>query len=76
MDALSPDQQPVGIDNCEGVMNAVLEPFSKVVDGTEMCMNVYDIRLMDTAPACGMNWPPDLKQVTPWLRVRFSRHEL
>ena len=72
MDALAPDAQPVGINGCDTVMSSILEPFDKVVHGTDMCMNVYDIRLMDTAPSCGMNWPPDLKQVTPWLRVRLS----
>ena len=42
------------------------------IDGKEMCMNIYDIRLSDTAPACGMNWPPDLAEVTPYLGVRSS----
>jgi len=40
------------------------------IDGKEMCMNIYDIRLSDTYPACGMNWPPDLAEVTPYLGVR------
>ena len=40
------------------------------IDGKEMCMNMYDIRLSDTAPACGMNWPPDLAEITPYLGVR------
>jgi carboxypeptidase D len=42
-----------------------------------MCLNVYDIRLSDTFPACGMNWPPDLAYVTPYLRrddVRVALH--
>lgn len=34
-----------------------------------MCMNVYDVRLMDDWPACGMNWPPDLTEVYDFLRV-------
>lgn len=34
-----------------------------------MCLNAYDIRLMDEYPACGMNWPIDLKDITPYLRV-------
>lgn len=40
------------------------------IDGKEMCMNIYDIRLSDTSPACGMNWPPDLAEVVPYLGVR------
>jgi carboxypeptidase D len=37
------------------------------VNGKEICLNVYDIRLVDDFPACGMNWPPDLTYVTPYL---------
>lgn len=33
-------------------------------------MNIYDVRLVDDYPACGMNWPPDLADVYPYLRVR------
>lgn len=29
---------------------------------------MYDVRLTDTNPSCGMNWPPDLDYVTPYLR--------
>lgn len=72
IDALPADSEPVGIHGCDDVMSAILEPFDRVDNGQDMCMNVYDIRLMDTAPACGMNWPPDLKHITPWLRVRSS----
>lgn len=32
-------------------------------------MNVYDVRLVDDYPACGMNWPPDLSDVYTFLRV-------
>jgi hypothetical protein len=42
---------------------------------TEGCINMYDIRLRDRYPSCGMNWPPDLKDVTPYLRVS-SRGDL
>lgn len=34
-----------------------------------MCMNVYDVRLFDESPACGMNWPFDLPDVTKYLGV-------
>jgi carboxypeptidase D len=29
---------------------------------------MYDVRLWDSYPSCGMNWPPDLVNVTPYLR--------
>lgn len=32
-----------------------------------MCLNMYDVRLVDTFPACGMTWPPDLAFMTPYL---------
>ncbi|KAI9739446.1 MAG: Cell death protease [Claussenomyces sp. TS43310] len=37
-------------------------------DGTMQCYNMYDVRLKDSYPSCGMNWPPDLVNVTPYLR--------
>lgn len=67
----SDHNEPPSTPVCEEVMGAVLKSFIKEVDGTKMCMNVYDIRLTDTYPSCGMSWPPDLAQVTPWLRVSF-----
>ena len=47
------------------------------VNGKTMCLNVYDIRLSDTWPSCGMNWPPSLAFITPYLRrddVRTALH--
>jgi carboxypeptidase D len=32
-------------------------------------MNIYDVRLTDEEPACGMNWPPDLSDVYSFLKV-------
>lgn len=37
-------------------------------DKNSACINMYDVRLKDAWPSCGMNWPPDLKHVTPYLR--------
>jgi carboxypeptidase D len=33
------------------------------------CLNIYDVRLKDEVPACGMNWPLDLKNITSYLQV-------
>ena len=61
----------VDIQECEAILQDILrETQSKGSDGQEMCYNMYDVRLMDTYPSCGMNWPPDLKDVTPYLRRR------
>lgn len=38
-----------------------------------MCVNIYDVRLDDVSPACGMNWPPEIHNITNYLGVcRFS----
>jgi carboxypeptidase D len=37
-------------------------------NGKNMCYNMYDVRLKDEYPSCGMAWPPDLTSVTPYLR--------
>jgi carboxypeptidase D len=46
----------------------MLQLTSTRVDGKQQCYNMYDVRLRDTYPSCGMNWPPDLVSVTPYLR--------
>jgi len=33
---------------------------------------MYDIRLDDTFPACGSNWPYELANITTYLQVRFQ----
>lgn len=61
--------KPGGLDHisvsvCENVLNVFLDITRK----GDYCYNMYDIRLQDTWSACGMNWPPDLQTVTPYLR--------
>ena len=46
------------------------------LNGKKMCMNIYDVRLQDEYPACGMNWPPDLTEVYAFLRVCHAVHHL
>ncbi|KAI1081055.1 Alpha/Beta hydrolase protein [Whalleya microplaca] len=54
---------------CEHVLQEILRlTQSKNSDGETECYNMYDVRLKDVYPSCGMNWPPDLKYVTPYLR--------
>ena len=54
---------------CEAILQNILkETQTKGSNGETMCINMYDVRLTDTSPSCGMNWPPDLKDVTPYLR--------
>jgi carboxypeptidase D len=70
MNQLSKDyagQDPINTNLCERVLGAVLDSRSRTVNGTDLCTNIYDVRLEDTLPACGMNWPPDLAGVTKYL---------
>jgi len=57
--------------SCEAVLQEMLRLTAKPGPGDKMqCYNMYDVRLQDEFPACGMNWPPDLTSVTPYLRRR------
>lgn len=56
----------VDVTNCEAILQDVLRVTQN--QAKEPCINMYDVRLRDTYPSCGMNWPPDLEQVTPYLR--------
>ncbi|QIW98203.1 hypothetical protein AMS68_003721 [Peltaster fructicola] len=52
----------------EGVCENVLQQLLHLTAEGGDCYNMYDVRLKDTVGSCGMNWPPDLKQLTPYLR--------
>ncbi|KYK60392.1 Peptidase S10, serine carboxypeptidase [Drechmeria coniospora] len=52
---------------CEDIMSSMLK-LLKTGSGNEECYNMYDVRLRDSYPSCGMNWPPDLANMTPYLR--------
>ncbi|KKY25724.1 putative pheromone processing carboxypeptidase kex1 [Phaeomoniella chlamydospora] len=54
----------VDILECEEVLQSILSLTQK----DHKCYNMYDVRLKDSYPSCGMNWPPDLTTVTPYLR--------
>ena len=54
----------VDLGACEAVLSSILD----VSKTNGMCYNMYDIKLRDNWPSCGMAWPPDLQTVTPYLR--------
>ena len=61
--------KPGGLDKvdtpaCEQILQDILRLSKK----DNQCANMYDVRLQDSYPSCGMNWPPDLTNVTPYLR--------
>jgi len=55
----------VDVPSCENILQQILQ-VSNQEHGK--CVNMYDVRLDDTYPSCGMNWPPDLTAVKPYLR--------
>lgn len=61
------DPGHVDYPECEGILSSILS-MTKNGNGNDACWNMYDVRLRDTYPACGMNWPPDLTNITPYLR--------
>lgn len=54
----------IEVPQCESILTMMLELTRK----DKKCHNMYDIRLTDDYPSCGMAWPPDLTLVTPYLR--------
>lgn len=55
----------IGYNECEDILQNLLK---YTLDGDNLCYNIYDVRLRDTYPSCGMNWPPDLETVRLYLR--------
>ncbi|KAJ5248687.1 hypothetical protein N7468_000138 [Penicillium chermesinum] len=55
----------LAIPACDLVMSQFLD---LTLDDQKQCYNVYDIRLKDSHPSCGLNWPPDLVDIEPYLR--------
>ncbi|KAM7196541.1 pheromone-processing carboxypeptidase KEX1 [Naviculisporaceae sp. PSN 640] len=63
------EKLPVDLPSCETILQDFLRLTAKPgKDGQLECFNMYDVRKKDTYPSCGMNWPPDLVHVTPYLR--------
>ncbi|KAJ2158255.1 Cell death protease [Coemansia sp. RSA 552] len=57
--------QPVHTDICENILGPFMEEGGP---SSGLCYNVYDLRLTDTQPACGMNWPPEVGMFTDYFR--------
>ncbi|KAF3936640.1 hypothetical protein ABW19_dt0203395 [Dactylella cylindrospora] len=54
---------------CEEILQLILRlSLDEEKDGRKQCYNMYDVRLKEDYPSCGMAWPPDLASVTPYLR--------
>ncbi|KAG9881287.1 pheromone-processing carboxypeptidase KEX1, partial [Aureobasidium melanogenum] len=55
----------VDVPSCENILQEILRASN---EEKGKCVNMYDVRLDDVYPSCGMNWPPDLTSVKPYLR--------
>lgn len=68
MVSTQPDR--VDINDCETILTTLLAKTKRPNPdgGKDLCINMYDVRLTDTFSSCGMNWPADLENVTPYLR--------
>ncbi|KAF5651199.1 carboxypeptidase D [Fusarium sp. NRRL 52700] len=64
---MASDVGHVDYGECEAILSNMLR-LTKNGDGDNACVNMYDVRLKDSYPSCGMNWPPDLVHLTPYLR--------
>ncbi|KAJ3576241.1 hypothetical protein NP233_g575 [Leucocoprinus birnbaumii] len=67
MEAVAKDPEAMVIDACQNLLLDVTKVREKKVHGKDMCINIYDVRLDDESPACGMNWPPEIHDVTEFL---------
>ncbi|KAJ2729309.1 Cell death protease [Coemansia sp. BCRC 34962] len=56
--------QPVHTEVCEHIPMVFLNEGGP---SPGMCYNMYDLRLTDTKPSCGMNWPSDIGIYTEYL---------
>ncbi|KAJ2849804.1 Cell death protease [Coemansia brasiliensis] len=65
--------QPVHTEVCESIASVFLDD-GRLDSG--MCYNQYDLRLTDTYPSCGMNWPPEVGIFTDYLNRKDVQHAL
>lgn len=64
---------------CNAIINTLLSINigGEDVPKNEQCINVYNLDLKDSFPACGMNWPADVSYVTKFFtneKVRRALH--
>ncbi|KAG6093719.1 Cell death protease [Claviceps sp. LM220 group G6] len=67
--ALANNPGRVDYPDCDAILQKILD-VTRQAAGDQECINMYDVRLRDSHPSCGMNWPPDLEAVGPYLRKK------
>ncbi|KAF5333394.1 hypothetical protein D9611_002652 [Ephemerocybe angulata] len=61
------EDEPMSITGCTSAMMGIVLKKTPDQHGKKMCLNMYDVRYEDTAPDCGMNWPPEMHAITDFL---------
>lgn len=61
---------------CESVLTMILSATQDSRNPDQACYNMYDYTLKDSYPSCGMNWPPDLVNVGPFLNDPVVKMDL
>ncbi|KAK0551124.1 Cell death protease [Tilletia horrida] len=69
------DYLPRVVPECESVLPNIIR-LTTTRDAKPMCINIYDVRLSDTHPECGMNWPLTLHSVYAYLKRQDVRQAL
>lgn len=64
------------IPECEAVLPKIIDLTTGRRGSQTFCINIYDVRLSDTSPACGMNWPPTLASTYTYLARKDVRKAL
>lgn len=54
----------VSVPSCENILHDIIF----LTKQGDRCINIYDVRVQDEYPACGMNWPQDLSYIYSYLR--------
>ncbi|KAI5955968.1 hypothetical protein KGF57_003453 [Candida theae] len=70
---------PVEVDSseCENILSQLLlATQDNSAQHDQQCINMYDYKLRDSFPSCGMNWPFELKYVKPFLNNDDNKHDL
>ncbi|CAD6909141.1 unnamed protein product, partial [Tilletia laevis] len=75
LDKLEKNYLPRVVSECERVLPSIIHQ-TTTKGAKPMCINIYDVRLSDTSPECGMNWPPTLASMYVYLKRQDVRHAL
>ncbi|KAI9591410.1 Alpha/Beta hydrolase protein [Syncephalis fuscata] len=61
--------EKIKYDKCEKIFSTILDSSIQIDKaGNKTCLNIYDKRLRDPYPQCGMAWPPILPYVYSYLK--------